>query len=102
MYHNMWIRANVFHHREDLEDEVWSCTKGHPVCGECIDIDNIDCDDTATSVHTESGIEDDISLLSSNLSSQTSQTSEQSLVGSMSQMEISSYVRYVEIDISKC
>ena len=68
---------------------MWTCQNGHPICGECIDIDKLEDD-----ASTESGIGDDMLSEASSVSTNTTRDSnDKSLVDSFSGLEISSYVR---------
>ena len=64
-----------------MVSEVWTCRNGHPVCGECIDIDNVEPDhmtDTTKTAHTDtSSVTSDINTVS----------------GTFTGLEVSSYVR---------
>ena len=72
---------------------MWTCQNGHPICGDCIDIDKLE-DDTAT----ESGIGDDMISEASSVSTNTTRDSnDKSVVDSFSGLEISSYVRLIII-----
>ena len=70
---------------------MWTCQNGHPICGDCIDIDKLEDD-------TESGIGDDMLSEASSVSTNTTRDSnDKSVVDSFSGLEISSYVRLIII-----
>ena len=86
--------------RDELKSEVWTCPIGHPVCGECIDVDNVGEDtDTdsgqesqsqsqSSSGSGESGADDESTESVDVDNGQTDSCKSDSLV-------VSSYVRYL-------
>ena len=77
---------NIFSDALDIDTEIWTCARGHPFCGECLDVASVTESNTDTTVTIIDGDKE--------LNSSVRSSSVNTLQKSFSHLEISSYVRY--------
>ena len=69
----------------DVGTEVWTCARGHPVCGQCI------CIDVASIVGTDTDAT--VTIIDGDQDIRSSSSSGNTIQNSFSHLEVSSYVR---------